>query len=142
MHRHLPKTLFQCLWRPTPTQPVVGTPFELLELGHRRPRVPRDPLQVHLSMIPCPRIESFSKNIELESKAVHGCCPLPQPIGTVVRGWVKHDNTEPGSGAGTQRRLAALSRAAQPSRPSPGVHSHEGSLDRRFGQLMVPRSGR
>ena len=43
-----------------------------------------------------------------------------------------------GIGAGTQRLLAALFPAAQPSRPSPRVRPHPGSLDRRFGQFVVP----
>ena len=121
-----------------PTQLVVGTPLELPTFGHRRHQVQRDRFQVHLSMIPCPRIEYFSRNIESEAKPVRQCCPVNRSIATVVCVWIRDDNTEPGIGAGTPRLLPALFLGPHPSRPSSGVRPDQLFLDRRFGQLVVP----
>ena len=65
-------------------------------------------------------------------------CPVNRAIAPVVRGWVKHNNTEPGIGAGTQRLLAALFLAAHACRPSQRVRPLQRSLGRRFGRLVVP----
>ena len=132
-HLHLLLTL--------PTETVVITLVEGLKFCCHKIRILRDRLQVRFAMIPCPGSNSspgtYSQNQNPSAKAVR----VTRPIATVVRGCVNEDNTEPGISAGTQWLLVALFPAPHPSRPSPRVRPHQRSLDRGFGQLVLPRSG-
>ena len=93
-------------------------------------------------MIPCPGStnspEAWRQNQNPFASAVRS----PNRLQASCFGWIRDDSTDPGIGAGTQRLLAALFPAAQPSLPSPRVRPHPRSLDRRFGQFVVSASGR